>query len=153
MQVPRPRLAPALCALAALCLGTGARAQEPQESDSRLQAWSWPTTPEHLVIAGALRASRRSDAAPGSELVQRMLGAGPGAVAAEIDILARRRGPETSPEDAPQILSDPQRDLVLAALARSGESEVRAEIKARLEVDASDSHARLAAMHALGAVG
>lgn len=140
-------------ALAAFCLATGARAPLVQDSDSGPSSWSWPTTAEHLVIAGALRESRQSDSAPGAELVQRMLAAGPGAVAAEIDILARRRVPETAPEDTPQILSDPQLELVLAALARSGESEVRAEIKARLEMDPLDPRIRLAAIHALGAVG
>jgi len=152
-QVPRPRTAQALLALTALCLATAAQAPEPQEPDPSLPSWSWPTTPEHLVIAEALRESRRSDAAPGAELVQRMLDAGPGAPAAGIDILARRRVPETRPEDAPQVLSDPQRDLVLAALARASESEVRAEIRARLESDPLDARTRLAAIHTLGAVG
>jgi HEAT repeat protein len=82
-----------------------------------------------------------------------MIGAGPGAVAAEIDILVRRRVPETNPKDSPQILSEPQRELVLAALTRSSESAVRAELKARLDKDPLDEGTRLAAMHALGAVG
>ncbi|MFN0006577.1 MAG: HEAT repeat domain-containing protein [Planctomycetota bacterium] len=139
--------------LAALCLALAARPAQPQDSDPRLPAWSWPTTPEHLVIAQALRESRHADAAPGAELVQRMLGAGPGAPAAAIDLLARRRVPETSPEDAPQVLSAPQRDLVLALLSRASESQVRAEIRARLELDPLEAGARLAAIHALGAVG
>lgn len=151
--IPRPRLVLALLAGAALFLGTGAQAPVPQDSDSVLPPWSWPTTPEHLVIAKALRESRRADAAPGAKLVQRMLEAGPGAVTAEIDILVRRRVPETQPKDPPQILSEPQRELVLSVLARTSESKVRAEIKLRLEKDPLDVGTRLAAMHALGAVG
>lgn len=151
--VPCPRILPALLAGAALCLGTGASAQVPEDVGPVLPFWSWPTTPEHLVIAQALRESRRADAAPGAKLVQRMLAAGPGALAAEVDILVRRRVPETLPKDPRQILSEPQRELVLAALARTSESAVRAEIQARLEQDPSDAGTCLAAMHALGAVG
>jgi hypothetical protein len=138
---------------AAFFLGTGASAPVPEDNDPILPAWSWPTTPEHLVVAKALRESRRAESEPGARLVQRMVAAGPRAVAAQLDVLVHARVPETKPEDPPQILSDPQRELVLAALKRAPERSVRAALKERLDQVPVDAGARLAGVHLLGALG
>ena len=112
-----------------------------------------PATPEERVIAAVLRESRRQDAAPVSRLVERILAAGPAALEAQIDILVDRCVPSTGPEDAAQILSEPQRELLLAALARMPSGAVRSAVDRLLEDRPDEAGARLAAVHALGAIG
>ncbi len=138
---------------AILLLAPRAFARGVEDTDAILPRWSWATTPEHLGIARALRESRRADSAPAPKLVDRIVGAGPGALEAQVDILARRRVPEAGPDDPPQVLSDPQRELVLAALARMPGIAVRAAIRTRLDSAPADVGTRLAAIHVIGTIG
>jgi hypothetical protein len=108
------------------------------------------TTPEELEIARALRESRLPDSAPASRLVDRIAGAGPDAVAAGIEILVSCRVPETRPDDKPQILSEPQLDLLLSGMARLRPSTLRSAIEARLARDPDGYATRLAAIHVFG---
>ncbi len=119
----------------------------------KLPPWSWDCTPAHLRIAAALREARH--ASPGSEagLLQRIVESGRDAVAAQVDILLRGRVPETSPKDAPQVLSDVQRELLLSALAKMPQKAVRKELDERLAKSPDDARARLGAMLALGTIG
>jgi len=135
-------------------LASVARAGGPDDSGApRLAAWSWEITPAHKAIAAALRDSRLPSPPPDSRLVDRIVSAGPGTIAAELDILVRKRVPEARPGDAPQILSDPQRALLIAALSRGSASAVRAAVGARVDAAPGDPGTQLAAVHALGAVG
>jgi HEAT repeat protein len=138
---------------ASLLLAPRISARGVEDTQAILPRWSWATTPEHLEIARALRESRRTDSAPAPRLVDRIVRAGSGSLEAQVDILARRRVPEAGPDDPPQLLSDPQRELVLTALAQMPETAVRAALRARLDRDPADVGARLAAIHALGVIG
>ena len=128
-------------------------AQSREDAAPGLSRWSAPTTPAHLAIAKVLRESRRSSAAPPAKLVERLTKAGPEAPQALVDVLARARVPETAPDDAPQILSEAQRDLVVLALAKSPAEAVRNAVRAELQAQVPGPGAPLAAVRALGAIG
>jgi HEAT repeat protein len=138
---------------AAVLLAPRAPAQDAEPRTSALARWSGATTHAHLEIGRALRESRRADSAPAPKLVERIANAGSGALDAQLDILAQARVPEAASDDLPQILSEPQRELLLAALARMPAKAVRAAIQGRLANPHVDVGARLAAMHALGTIG
>jgi HEAT repeats len=153
MPIPRGRSL-VLALLLGLALPLGA-ATSPgvEEPRAGLERWSSPVTPEHLAIAAVLRESRTSPATPAKDFVDRIAVAGPGLTEAAVDILARRRVPETRPEDEPQILSEPQRDLLLGALERQAAREVRASLESRLASAPDDAGVQLAAIHGIGAIG
>lgn len=121
--------------------------------DGVLAPWSWPVTEQHAAVARVLRDSRR--AAPGSEgkAVAALERCGAQAAEALLDILVRARVPETQAGDGPQVLSEPQRALVLGALAGLPRREVRGLLAARLAAAPDDACTRLAAIHLLGVVG
>jgi HEAT repeat protein len=150
-DVTSPRPTPVRAAASLLLCSVPAAAGE--EPEARAPGWTWEATPAHLEVARALRESRRASAGTSARLVARIAAAGPGALEAQLDVLARRRVPETGPDDAPQVLSDPQRELLLAAIARMPSAAVRAAVAARLEAAPDDADTRLAAIHVLGAVG
>lgn len=114
-------------------------------------------TPELLAIGAALRDARRSPDVQGAELAKRIVDSGPGALAATFDVLAGGRVPATSSTDGPQVVSEAQRAVLLAALARFPSAAARAHVDARVRnagddpVEAARIH--LAAVHALGAIG
>lgn len=118
-----------------------------------LEPWSGAITPEQREIARALRESRLPDSAPASRLVDRIAAAGAGAVEAGIEILVRGRVPETGPDDRPQILSEPQRDLLLSGMERLRPAALRSAIEARLSKAPDEYATRLAAVHVFGTFG
>lgn len=138
----------ALCAWSA-----GPAAARPRDDRPALEAWSWPTTPQHQAVARILRASRTAKAGSESVAATELARLGPAAQDALLDILVRGRVPETQPGDAPQILSEPQRLLVTGALARAPRVELRLKFGALLAAAPEDVPTRLAVIHLLGAVG
>jgi len=144
--------------LAALLAGPLLLAPRPLAPDVPLdeaahRGWIWPTTPEHLAIAAVLRESRQAEASATGRLAQRIADSGKGAAEAGIDILFRGRVPEVGQGDRPQVLSEPQRSLLLDALARLPEADVRAGLATRLGSDPPDAGSRVAAVDLLGAIG
>jgi HEAT repeat protein len=117
-----------------------------------LAPWDGPASPEIQEIAAALRASRKCVTGNQKALLERIAKASSGNLDALMEILIRARVPETRAEDAPQILSDPQRSLLLSALSRTSVVLVRSNLDRRLEATPTPE-VRLAAVHALGAVG
>lgn len=105
-------------------------------------------------IGAALRALRSDAGAPTGSLVDRITACGSGAPRASFEILATRRVPIADGNDAPQVLSMPQRELLLSALSRMPRKDVEhiaAEAGARAAQ--GDHAAALALVHLLGAVG
>jgi hypothetical protein len=98
-----------------------------------------------------LRDSRLSGSPDENELARRIVAIGPPAVDAALEILVRGRVPEVSEEDAAQVLSQPQRTVLLAALARMPEAERAACVRACGEAaPAGDGDLGLAAVYLLG---
>ena len=141
---------------ASLCLLLGAqglRAQDGVAEPPRLARWSWDVSDAHRAAGRVLRESRtQAITADGSALESRLLAIGADRASVLLDILTRGRVPESSENDAPQIVSEPQRALLIRALAALPEQEVRALVDANLERDRSDA-VELASIHALGAIG
>jgi hypothetical protein len=135
----------------ALALAAPARPAELGEVvlPSWLQRDQAPTT---RAIASALRDARRAPDGPAEAVVERLARAD--SVADLLVILEAEHIPEVEPGDARQVLSAPQRALVLAALARAPAVEVRARLAPRLQAAAEgDQRAALLAVRVLGAVG
>ncbi|MBL8862460.1 MAG: hypothetical protein JNK02_10670 [Planctomycetes bacterium] len=113
-----------------------------------------PAVGPAATIGAALRAARRAPDAPVRPFAERIAGAAPGLLEAALDVLIEERVPAVEPDDAFQILSGPQRAILLSALARWPRAEVRASLAARLESAAEgDARVSLAAVRLLGAVG
>ena len=111
------------------------------------------TSGEAGVIASCLRASRSNPAAA-SDLAARITASGPHAIEAVFDVLVERRIAPVREGDAPQVLSVPQRAILLDVLRRLPPDSVRAQAVARLRAAQPDDEAvALAVVHALGAVG
>ncbi|MFN0249127.1 MAG: HEAT repeat domain-containing protein [Kofleriaceae bacterium] len=107
---------------------------------------------EILHIAAALRLSRREDSPGRVELIQRMTQKGALSVEALLDLLEAGRVPKSDPKDGRQVLSDPQRELVLGALGASDRGQVTRAAEQRLANATTVAEARPSAL-ALGAVG
>jgi hypothetical protein len=146
----------ALLACLALAGGVvrGQGATDPAAS-SGLAPWSWPLDAEHREAARGLRESRR--AGPGEEgrILEALSRRGVAALPAWFDILERQRVPESTPGDAPQMLSEAQRGLLVAALGRLPAPLVRTRILQRVAArgDAPDLDLRLAAIRVLAVAG
>jgi len=125
---------------------------EEEPATRALAPWDGPNSPENQDIAAALRASRKCVAGNQRALLERIVKASSGNLDALMEILIRARVPETSADDAPQILSEPQRGLLLSALSRTSVVLVRSNLDRRLET-APTPELRNAVVHALGAVG
>src|SRR6185295_11898454 len=93
--------------------------------------------------------------ANGSALLAQLASPGADAIAPLFDILVQERVPRSEPEDAPQILSVAQRDLVLAALAKLPREKVRAALERRLPAPpaVADARMRLAILRLLSVIG
>jgi HEAT repeat protein len=140
-------------ALLALASFAFAQAQDEVEERPRFERWVGPLSEGEQAAAEILRESRRAqDDETRAKLGQRLWAVGKTDVNALLEILVRARVPETTETDSMQILSEPQREMVLAALAALPPERIRPLIKTRLEETNTDA-VRLAAVHLLGAIG
>ncbi len=152
MHILRAYLALLICSLAPASAAPTAR-QDQGDERPRFERWSGTISESERNAAEVLRASRREqDDGARAKLGQRLWAIGKGDPNALMEILVRARVPETAETDAPQILSTPQREMVLAALAALPPERVRPLVRARLE-DANSDTVRLAAVHVLGVIG
>lgn len=119
---------------------------------ARLEEWRPLDDPALIAAASALRSARAADAPPPAELAARIAAAGPRSIDACIEILVRGRVPQAVEGEAPQLLSDPQRAIVLEALRVLPEDAVRASMR-RARANEPGEAADLAAIHVLEAVG
>lgn len=139
--------------LSVLALSLLSYAQDAEPPAPSLAPWSWPTTSAHVVIGRCLREVRKAGPTATPRLVQGILEAGPDAPAAMVDILARQRVPEADQGDKPQVLSDPQRDVLLTALAKAPRDRVGDALKEKLEASPDDDRTNLGAVYVLGVIG
>jgi hypothetical protein len=123
------------------------------ERDPRLE-WAGPLNIMHRTLAEPLRAVRKEPASAPKQIA-RIVARGQDAIAPLFDILVEERVPRTHPDDPAQILSDAQRQLLLAALAKFPVERVRAELEQRLALPASETETaqRVAALRVLSVVG
>jgi HEAT repeat protein len=98
--------------LTALIGASPARAGDDEHALWRALADAAPADAVSLV----LRESRRPDAPSTDELIARLAELGEPAVSPLVSILLQRSVPPVAAEDKPQVLSEPQRELLLAAL-------------------------------------
>jgi len=136
-----------------LLLASGVGAQEPAAQDPRLE-WVGSVSELHRTLAAPLRASRSRDAR-GLQLVAQLTAPGAEAIAPLFDILVQERVPRAQPADAGQILSEPQRQLLLGALAQLPPARVRQELERRLKAPeaASETAIRMAGLRVLSVIG
>ncbi len=130
------------------------------EDSWSLPRWEGEVSPALAALARVLRASRRADGRVSWEGVDLAGEGASGTADAALEILVRRRIPETSPDDSAQVLSAPQRALLLGLVARLPEALVRAHLGKRVGPALTtvtqappDAALALAAIHVLGAVG
>lgn len=129
-----------------------ARPAGPQGAQE-LAAWSWPATPPHRDVGRILRRSRLADPGTQAASAAELARLGPAAQEALLDVLVHARVPEAADGEAPQVLSEPQRQLVAGALALLPRAELRRAMEARLLAAPEDAQTRLAAIHLHGATG
>lgn len=132
-----------------------ARAQddtEPEEPPEAALSTDPARNAEILRVASVLRRSRL-DASAGRAALEQSLAVGSEQVVdALLDVLIAGRVPRTAPEQGRQVLSEPQTDLVLGALARIDSGRVRFAAEKRLK-DVETKPACRAAVLALAATG
>ncbi len=139
--------------LSILALSLISYAQDAEPPAPALAPWSWPATSAHVAIGRCLREVRKAGPTGNPRLVQAMLEAGPDGPVAMVDILARQRVPEADEGDKPQILNEPQREVLLTALAKAPKDRVAEALKEKLEASPDDDRANLAAVYVLGMIG
>jgi HEAT repeat protein len=103
-------------------------------------------------LARTLRQSRSQPDVPMEVYVQQLDSLGAGDLPAFLELLERERVPALEPEQREQTLSEPQREILLAALARREPRAVQSALDRRLEL-ANDYAGRLLALRVLGSVG
>jgi HEAT repeat protein len=153
-RILRTLLLGACCATGGLVRGQVAvEGLAPRGCNPRLE-WSGPLEASHRSLAAPLRALRRAPAR-GSEWLAQLVQPGAAAIAPLFEILVQERVPRATDEDAPQLLSAAQRELVLSALGRLPVALVRAELARRLPdpTAAGSEPVRLATLRVLSAIG
>jgi len=150
-QRPRPPLALLGTALALASLSLPCSAHPAGEDTAPHAAFEAPA-PELAAIAAALRLARLPIAPPREQLLGQLLKAGEGSLAPLLDVLILERVPAVKAEDAPQILSRAQRELLLAALGRLPLDTVRRALERRT-VDSEDPQVWRAWLRMLAALG
>lgn len=136
-----------------VCSFVLAGAPQDDSSSHGLERWSGTISDGQRAAAEALRASRREqEDGARAKLAQQLLAVGREDAGALMEILVRARVPETADTDTPQILSAPQRAMVLAAMSSLPPERVRPLLMARLE-QVQDDAVKLAAVHVYGAIG
>jgi len=106
----------------------------------------------HFRIVRALRDSRDGDAPPSEQIVASLAEPGTAALAPLLDILVDQRLPALLPTEREQMLSVPQRGLLLAALARGSSHAPIPAIESRLEIEPTVG-VRIAALHVYSEMG
>lgn len=141
-------------ALAVVVFAVGAHAEESEVGAGRAARYEWQGELDdgHRRVGAILREARVAGHEPGA-LAERLAAPGPSAIPALLDVLVQARVPKSADSDAPQLLSKPQRALVVATLVRLPTADVRAELDARLSVDPRTRAVRIAALHVLGVIG
>lgn len=163
MRIAEPVQALAAAALTGLLWASGAglaaaqsapAAAPDERAGGKLCEWVGPLGELHRALAAPLRESRKGSAEP-KELLGRLTAPGADAIAPLLDILIEERVPRAAPADAPQLLSAPQRELLLAALARLPRPSLRAELERRLAPadELAGAELRLAALRVFAAAG
>jgi citrate lyase gamma subunit len=114
--------------------------------------WVGTVTPVERAIAECLRESRRTAPDEMGKLLRRIVTPPKGKVEACLSILVQGRVPKVAPDDGPQKLSVPQRELVLAALGALPEKETRAGLAVLAAGELDESKARTV-VEVLGVVG
>ncbi|MCY3004088.1 MAG: hypothetical protein NTV21_20010, partial [Planctomycetota bacterium] len=104
------------------------------------------------TLIEALRTSRKSDGPDHEEVVATIQGLGSATIQLTLDILVQCRIPALHEGDEVQILSQPQRDMLLAGLALWSPRTSTDAIEARLAV-AQGPRERLAGIYVYAAVG
>jgi hypothetical protein len=114
--------------------------------------WVGAVTPVERAIAECLRESRRTAPDEMGKLLRRIVTPPKGKVEACLAILVQGRVPKVAPDDGPQKLSVPQRELVLAALGELPEKETRAALGVLAAGELDEPKARTV-VEVLGVVG
>ncbi len=147
------------CATIVLALALGSHAfalgdvLDPQER-ARLARYEWPgPLDDGLRRAGAVLRSARVAGRDPESLARRLAEPGAAAIGPLLDVLAHARVPKGVDSDLPQALSEPQRALVLAAIARLQNPAVRTELDRRLSETTASEGTRIAALHVIGVIG
>ncbi|MBK7874271.1 MAG: hypothetical protein IPJ77_00695 [Planctomycetes bacterium] len=133
-QEPRRARILAFALLWALAATPAVRAQDEAPVDPPEAALSADPVrnQEILRLAQILRLSRRADSPIRSELVRGLVANGGRSIEALLDLLESGRVPKVAPDDGRQVLSEAQRELVLAALGELDPLLVRAAGEQRL---------------------
>ncbi|MFN9786141.1 MAG: hypothetical protein ACK57N_06140 [Planctomycetia bacterium] len=118
-----------------------------------LVAWAGTLDAEHRHAGAVLRASRSTGTEGLAACRTKLAARGVAALPAWLDILERERVPEARPDDAPQILSEPQRALLMSAMATLPAKALRAESATRLARRPDDPALQLAALRVLAVCG
>jgi HEAT repeat protein len=108
-----------------------------------------PAEAELVVI---LRRARSEEDPAFDALAEEAAAVGVPGIRASLRLLERERVPPLEPEQTEQVLSEPQRELLLAGLARMEREAVLEELADRMAL-AHDVAGRLLALRVLGAVG
>ena len=156
---PRPFLTAAALALAVLAPAAAARQQEPSAAEEEAESVydpllaHDPSREVSLHVAAILRASRKKGAPPAEQLAARITERGIKALGPLLARLDERTVPKTGleAEERDQILSVPQREIVLLALARLDRRPVIAALDAR--ATPAGPERTLVDIAVLGAVG
>jgi HEAT repeat protein len=159
MRALQRRLVSAL--LVCACVAAGGRqltACPAQTADVEAPAeaspfeWVGPATAVERAIGVELRAARAADERASDAIAKRLVAMGAPAIPALLSILCQGRVPHAAPGDAPQKLSEPQRALALATLARLPRGKVVSTLNALL-AESSTPSLSLTAIDVLGVVG
>jgi HEAT repeat protein len=142
--VPTPLLLAALllAAPAAALDGAGEVAVDPPRA----------LAPAEAELAAILRRARSQEQPSLEALTSEAAALGEPGIRASLRLLERERVPPLEPEQSEQVLSEPQRELLLAGLARQEREVVLAELADRMALS-HDVATRLLALRVLGALG
>lgn len=111
------------------------------------------TSEELRTVGGALRQARKQAQESFEPIVERIVSCGPRALEVAFDVLVTEQIPEFQAGDSLQVLSQPQRDILLVALARFPHANVRQHVRVQLAAAGTDSKTALAAVRVFGAIG
>jgi hypothetical protein len=114
--------------------------------------WQGTVSAEHSLVASVLREARRTST-PAKELVEKLSAPNAKQLDAMLDILIQGRVPKVSDKDAPQMLSQAQRALLLQLIARFEARTALHALEGRLAERPQDAALRTAFVQVLGVLG